>query len=78
MIAEVVVGVAEHDIEGHSAIEFPEIMPYIGAASQYKIHDVQIAITCTAACTIIKTKQRHGRSEMYATAILCPVETFGE
>ena len=57
MIAEVVVGVAEHDVECHSAIEFPEILPYISTTAKDEIHDVQIAIARATACTIIKTKQ---------------------
>ena len=44
MVAEVVVGVAEHNVECHSAIEFPEILPYIGATAKNEIYDVQIAI----------------------------------
>ena len=34
VIAEVVVGVAEHNVEGHSAIEFPEILPNVGTAPE--------------------------------------------
>ena len=57
MIAEVVVGVAEHNVERYSAIEFPEILPYIGATVQDEIYDVQIAIASAASGTIIKTQQ---------------------
>ena len=78
MIAEMVIGVAEHDVESHSAIEFPKILPHIGATVKNEIYDVQITIACTAAGSIVKTKQRHSGGEMNATAFLCPVETLGE
>ena len=57
MIAEVVIGVAEHNVESHSAIEFPEILPYICAAVQNEIYDVQITIASAAIGPIIKAKQ---------------------
>ena len=78
MIAKVVIGVAEHDVESRSTIEFSEILPYVGATAKNEIYDIQITITCTAAGSVIQPQQRHSRSEMNAAAILCPVETFGE
>ena len=52
MIAEVVIGVAEHDVECHSAIEFPEILPYISTTTKDEIYDVQITIACAIASSV--------------------------
>ena len=57
MITEVVICVAEHDVECHSAIEFAEIQPYIGTSTKDEINDVKIAVTCAASSSIIKSKQ---------------------
>ena len=78
MIAEMIIGVAEHDVESHSAKEFSEILSYIGATVKNEIYDVQITIACATAGSVIKAKQRHGGSEMNATAILRSVKAFGE
>ena len=76
MITEVVIGVTKHDVEGNSAIELTEILPYIGTPTKNEINDVKIAVTCAAASTIIKTKQRHSGSKMNATALCCSIEAF--
>ena len=56
MIAEVVVGVAKHDVECHSAIKFSEILAHIGTPTKDEINNVKIAVACAAASSIIKTK----------------------
>jgi len=76
MITEVVIGIAKHDVEGHSAIEFAEILPYICTPTKDEINDIKIAVTCAAAGSIIKPKQRHSGSKMNATALCCSIEAF--
>ncbi len=76
MIAEVVVSVAKHDVKCHSAIKFSEILAHIGTPTKNEINDVKIAVTCAAASTVIKTKQRHSRRKMNATAFCCSIEAF--
>ena len=76
MITEMVIGVAKHNVECHSAIEFAEILTHIGTPTKNEINDVKIAVSCAAASSIIKTKQRHSRSKVYATAFCCSIEAF--
>ena len=52
-----VIGIAEHDVECHSAIELTEILTRIGTPTKDEINDVKIAVPCAAASTVIKTKQ---------------------
>ena len=76
MITEVVIGVAKHNVEGHSAIKLAEIFPHICTPTKDEINDVKIAVTCAAASTIIKTKQRHSGSKMNAPALCCSIKAF--
>ena len=76
MIAEVAIGVAIHDVECHSAIKLTEILPYIGTPTKDEINDVKIAVTCAAASSIVKNKQRHSGSKMNATAFCCSMLNF--
>ena len=69
MIAEVVIVVAIHDVECHSAIKLTEILPPM----KDEINDVKIAVTCAAASYIVKTKQRHSGSKMNATVFCCSI-----
>ena len=52
MIAEVVVGIAKHDVECHSAIKFSEILAHIGTPTKDEINNVKIAVACAAANSI--------------------------
>ena len=72
MIAEVVIGVAIHDVECHSAINFTEILP----PTKDEINDVKIAVTCAAASSIVKNKQRHSGSKMNATVFCSSMLNF--
>ena len=56
MIAEVVICIAKHNVEGCSAIEFTEVLPYIGTPTKDEINDVKITVTSATASVIIKTK----------------------
>ena len=78
MVAEVVIGIAEHDVESHSAIELPEVLPHFRAPVQNEIHYIQIAVTCGTAGSVVEPEQRHGGSEMYAFAVRRSVETLRE
>jgi len=72
VIAEVVIVVAIHDVECHSAIKLTEILPPM----KDEINDVKIAVTCAAASSIVKNKQRHSGSKMNATAFCCSMLNF--
>lgn len=52
MITEMIISIPKHDIESYPAIEFPEILFYINAASEDKVNNVQVAITCAASSSI--------------------------
>ena len=72
MIAEVVIVVAIHDVECHSAIKLTEILPPM----KDEINDVKIAVTCAAASSIVKNKQRHSGSKMNATVFCSSMLNF--
>ena len=72
MIAEVAIGVAIHDVECHSAIKLTEILPPM----KDEINDVKIAVTCAAASSIVKNKQRHSGSKMNATVFCSSMLNF--
>ena len=76
MIAEVVVGVAIYDVKCHSTIKLTEILPYIGTPTKDEINDVKIAVTCAAASSIVKNKQRHSGSKMNATTFCSSMLNF--
>ena len=58
MIAEVVVCVAKHDVECHSAIKFSEILAHIGTPTKDEINNVKIVIAIPA-----EVKHWHGAAK---------------
>ena len=54
--AEVVVGIAEHHVERHSAVELSEVLLDINTALKDEIYDVQITIASAAASTVVQTQ----------------------
>ena len=51
-----VITITDTDIEGNSAIEFPQIRLHITAVLQDKINYIQIAIACSCITPVCQSK----------------------
>lgn len=52
-----VVGIAKHYIEYYSTVKLSQILAYIYATLKNEINNVEIAIPCATASSIVKAKQ---------------------
>ena len=52
MIAEVVVGIADANIEGYSAIQFLKVGFHVGAMLKNEVDDVKVAMACVGIIAI--------------------------
>ena len=76
MVAEMVIAVANGNVECHPAIKLAQVVIHVAAVLKNEVHDVQIAITCLGITTTSQSQQGHSRCEMLSSSIGCPVETL--
>lgn len=78
VIAEMVITVADADIESHPAIKLLQVCLHIGTILKDEINYVQITMSCRSVIPIRKPQQGHCGSEMNPAAFRFAVEMSGQ
>ena len=59
MVAEMVVCVADSDVERHTAVELTQIVLHVAAVLEDEINDVEIAVARLGIAAIRQTRKGH-------------------
>ena len=59
MIAKMIIRITDADIKCNSAIQFLQIILYVGTVLKYEINNIQIAMAGIGIVTIIQAQKSH-------------------
>ena len=59
MVAEVVIAIADTDVEGYTAIQIPKVLLRVSAVPQDEVHDVKVAVATRGIVPVLQSEESH-------------------